>query len=261
MNCCICGPVKNCGPYLDKIFENIEKIGTIFDNYALIVYYDKSDDDSLEKLKKYKEKNPKLELFVNLSQMLPYRTHNIAKARNKMLNRIKNNYSHFQYFIMMDFDDRCALEINIDVIKTTLNRNDWDAVSFDHPTHGYYDFWALSIRPYTLSCHHFHNKLLGLNKIINLIDNCQKDSLIPCWSAFNGFAIYKTDKFINCYYDGRFRLDYIPKQLIIENIKYAGPIDNSVQQNEDCEHRHFHFQAILNYNARIRISPLQVFNL
>jgi len=128
MNCCICGPVKNCGPYLDKIFENIEKIGTIFDNYALIVYYDKSDDDSLEKLKKYKEKNPKLELFVNLSQMLPYRTHNIAKARNHMLNRIKNNYSHFQYFIMMDFDDRCALDINLDVIKTTLIRNDWDAV-------------------------------------------------------------------------------------------------------------------------------------
>jgi predicted NACHT family NTPase len=26
MNCCICGPVKNCGPYLTKIFENIEKI-------------------------------------------------------------------------------------------------------------------------------------------------------------------------------------------------------------------------------------------
>lgn len=36
MNCCICGPVKNCGPYLDKVFENIEKIGS---RYYIILYY------------------------------------------------------------------------------------------------------------------------------------------------------------------------------------------------------------------------------
>ena len=28
MKCCICGPVRNCGPFLDKVFENI---GAIFD--------------------------------------------------------------------------------------------------------------------------------------------------------------------------------------------------------------------------------------
>ena len=27
MKCCICGPVRNCEPFLDKVFENIEKIG------------------------------------------------------------------------------------------------------------------------------------------------------------------------------------------------------------------------------------------
>ncbi len=38
MNCCICGPVKNCGPFLDKIFENMEKIGSLFDDYQIIIY-------------------------------------------------------------------------------------------------------------------------------------------------------------------------------------------------------------------------------
>ena len=261
MNCCICGPAKNCGLYINKVLENIEKIGNIFDNYIIIIYYDKSDDDTLKLLKQYKHKNSKLELFVNRSPILPFRTHNIAKARNFIMQRIKQKYSNFPYFIMMDLDDRCALDINIDIIKNNLKRTDWDAVSFDHPSEGYYDFWALSIRPYVISCHHFHNKLLGLNKIINLINNSDKDSLIPCWSAFNGFAIYRTEKFIDCYYDGTFRNDYIPKQLLIENIKFAGPIDQTVQKNEDCEHRHFHFQAILKNNARIRISPLQIFNI
>ena len=25
MKCCICGPVKNCGKFLDKVFKNIEQ--------------------------------------------------------------------------------------------------------------------------------------------------------------------------------------------------------------------------------------------
>ena len=29
MKCCICGPVKNCGPFLDKVLSNIEKIGAL----------------------------------------------------------------------------------------------------------------------------------------------------------------------------------------------------------------------------------------
>ena len=57
MNCCICGPVKNCGPYLKKVFENIEKIGSIFDDYTIVIYYDKSTDNSLEFLKEYQHKN------------------------------------------------------------------------------------------------------------------------------------------------------------------------------------------------------------
>ena len=40
--CCICGPVKNCGPYLNKIFENIEKMASLFNDYSIVIYYDKS---------------------------------------------------------------------------------------------------------------------------------------------------------------------------------------------------------------------------
>ena len=35
MNCVFCGPVKNCSPFLDKVFSNIEKISTLFDNYVI----------------------------------------------------------------------------------------------------------------------------------------------------------------------------------------------------------------------------------
>ena len=64
MNCCICGPVKNCGAYLSKVLENIEKIGSLFDDYTILIYYDKSTDDTLKILKEYQNKNPKMSFHL-----------------------------------------------------------------------------------------------------------------------------------------------------------------------------------------------------
>ena len=46
MNCCICGPVKNCGAYLNKVLENVEKVGSLFNDYIILIYYDQSSDNT-----------------------------------------------------------------------------------------------------------------------------------------------------------------------------------------------------------------------
>ena len=89
LKCVITGPVKNCAPYLDKVFKNIEKIGSLFEDYEIIIYYDKSNDNTLEILKQYQQKNNKLKFYVNLDKVSKYRTHRIAKARNYCLNTIQ----------------------------------------------------------------------------------------------------------------------------------------------------------------------------
>jgi len=157
----------------------------------------------------------------------------------------------------MDCDDRCAKNMNIELLPYYLGQDTWDSLSFNHPD-GYYDSWALSKIPYVISCHHFSDNGIGIRYINRIIKKTPKNKLIKCISAFNGFAIYKTHKFINCVYDGTFRLDYIPKDFIKINIKYAGKINLS-QDKEDCEHRFFHFSAFLKNGARIRISPLCFF--
>jgi hypothetical protein len=153
MKCCICGTVRNCGKYLDNIFVIMEKIGTLFEDYAIILYYDCSDDNTLEKIQSYSIKNNKLNYYVNSEEMLKYRTHRIAKGRNKCLELMTQHYNDYEYFIMMDCDDRCNYNIRLNLLKQYLLRNDWDSLSFNHPA-GYYDTWALSKRPYVLSCHH-----------------------------------------------------------------------------------------------------------
>ena len=119
MKCCICGPVKNCGPYLNKIIENMEKIGSLFDDYIIIIYYDKSKDNTLEILKKSQKKNHKINFFVNHHPLSKYRTHNLAYARNYCVNEVRNKYPDFEYFIMMDCDDVNCKEINMILLLLT----------------------------------------------------------------------------------------------------------------------------------------------
>lgn len=114
---------------------------------------------------------------------------------------------------MMDSNEySCIGDINLEVIMSVLSRDDWDAISFDREA-GYYDTWALSFEPYMYSFFHFTN----WNKVVNMMrdefrklladyKNNKPDELIPVYSAFNGFSIYKTDKFVNCKYDSNINL-------------------------------------------------------
>ena len=259
MNCCICGAVKNVGPYLDKIFSNIEQLGSLFENYVIIFYYDHSTDNTLQKMKDYQQKvgQDKFIFYVNKVEVSKHRTIRIANARNGCLQMIRSQFSDYPFFIMIDCDDKCSEDVKSHVLQKYLRRNDWDSLSFNKKD--YYDIWALSIRPYMCSFLHFQKSPLGAmhQYVTKLLKEVPPGGLLKCASAFNGFAIYRTNKFLNCTYDGNFRLDLLPANYLKKNIQvcksgiFLGP--------EDCEHRAFHMQAITQNGARIRISPEIVF--
>jgi Glycosyl transferase family 2 len=269
MKCCICGAVRNVGKYLDKIFYNMEKIGSLFEDYVIIIYYDESNDDTLQKLKNYRAINPKLNFYVNKTIVSNFRTQRIANARNGCLQMIRANYSDYEMFVMMDCDEVCSPDVKLNVLKKYLYKNSWDSLSFNRSE--YYDIWALSIRPYMFSYRHHKNENAVLNSmktyIKDLLSKVPENGLLKCASAFNGFAIYRTDKFLNCNYDGKVRLDLIPKNYIYNNVvvngqkiefkTYAGTEQSF---HEDCEHRSFHLEAINKNGSRIRISPEILFN-
>jgi hypothetical protein len=262
MNCCICGPVRNCGPFLNKVFENIEKLGALFNTYEILIYYDKSTDDTLDKLKAYQQINPRLKFYVNKTLTSNYRTHRLAIARNFCLNYVKQN--NFPFFIMMDFDDVNCKKVNPKILQKYLLRNDWDGLSFN-TTPKYYDIWALSIYPYCFSYNHFkntsiHNYYTIQNYIHNKLLRLKPGELLQCISSFNGFSIYRTSKFLNTTYDGRIRTDLLPKHYLEAHMKASKSnmifhdYGHVKGEYEDCEHRAFHIQAINNDNAKIMIT-------
>ena len=119
-SCLICGCVKNCEKYLDDVFNNISKIQELFTKYKIIISFDMSDDYTLKKLVKLKHKFD-IDIIINKDPLTNIRTVNIERARNKILNKIYNEYSEYDYFIMIDMDDVSSKPININILKEILD--------------------------------------------------------------------------------------------------------------------------------------------
>ncbi len=129
--CCICGLVKNCAPYLEAVFNNIQTIASLFSEYHIIFAYDESSDNSLSILRDFIKKDSNITIHIETEDATPYRVYNIARARNHCLRIIRNNWSHYEYFIMIDCDNVCSGKIDTDVLKYYMTQNtEWDAISF-----------------------------------------------------------------------------------------------------------------------------------
>jgi hypothetical protein len=271
--CCICAAVKGFAHHLDAVFLNMNKIGSIFDDYRVVIFFDHSEpswfiDDTLERIQKYQAQNNKVTLIINPTP-LPNntgKTYKLAHARNGCIQYIRDNCPEFQYFIVMDADDVSTSPIKVDRLKKYLKRSDWDALSFTRSQ--YYDLWALSMRELVYSCWHFqkpHALPIYQNAINNALRDCKPGGLVQVYSAFGGFAIYRSAKFIDCVYDGNPRLDLIPPFLLKKNIELCGQLTHYQWEawdapDQDCEHRSFHIWAKIKNNAKIAISPESIFD-
>jgi hypothetical protein len=272
MNCIICGTVRNVGKYIDKVYANMLLISNLFNDYEILLYYDASDDNTLHKLIYYNNLNPKFTFYENKNPLQELRTHRLSLGRNYLIEQIDAKKDKYPLFIMMDCDDVCVGNININLLKNSLSRmNEWDSLSFwgnnKNKKNSYYDVWALSIAPYVLPFNYFNNISTILSKRRDYLNYLNKKArklnlYIPCYSAFCGFAIYKTENFVNCRYDGNNKLTYIPLKIVAKNLRVEPNMISErdiMNCKEDCEHRFFHFQSISKNKSKIRISPYYLF--
>ena len=280
-NCVIGLCVYNNERGLPSVLSNIVNIShsKLFNKLTVVAFYDASADKSYSILESFKNQysnsgstlietviisNKIKEIrmnFGNASRVTnKSRTMRIATARNEILNYMRFAHKRGQgnnYFIMMDSNEyACVGQINLDTLRNALQSSDeWDSISFDREA-GYYDYWALSFDPHIYSFFHVQNKYDVLNKMITefaikLNESRDSNTLIPVYSAFNGFAIYKTNMFLNCSYSSFIHIHLFPKQLL--TAKIVNYFKN------DCEHRKFHLEAIKKNGARIMVSPLSIF--
>jgi len=274
-NTIICGCARNCENYLINVFKNIERIRNL--NQLIITHilvaYDESNDKTLATLCGLKREYPMLEIMINKEPLTTIRTQNICNARNKLMERMEeiNKTQTTTYFIMMDFDDVCSKEININVLKDALdNEIAWNCVTFNNEQ--YYDFWALSIGPFQYSCWHwkYPHWVMRLMReyLTNALSKTPHEKYIKCSSAFNGFGIYKYSDFKEIRYKslvdetsmlfyklGRLRECINEVIYMINEIRPYTKTETILEEKinwYDCKHRWFHYEA-LQKNPHINI--------
>jgi len=268
-DCVICLCARDVEPFLDHIFLNLQKLETLFDKTQIVFFYDKSKDKTLDILYSYKRDKGNIHIIENNEPLLEFRTHRIACARNKLLDYMDTYFNNYEYLIMMDCDDVCSTPIQLDILSKYLYRSDWDSLSFNRK--GYYDIWALQYDPFYWDCWGYgkeSNKIVDLmrNDIIQELDKLQEGELFSCISAFNGFAIYRKEKFNNVKFNGvrKNNISIKQKNKLLDYFKdneINTKLYNMTPENtpETCEHIDFHTDAIKKNNARIRISKDYLF--
>ena len=269
----ICCVIRNCESTLFKIFNNINRLLQIFDIIGIIFSTDNNTDDTIGILQKYKQKNINIlniDIIINHDNISPYRTHRIALARNSCLKILDLKYPDTELHIMMDGDKVCQNKINIDNIKKYLDNENWDCLTFNRPI--YYDIWALHYDNFIHNCWEWNGnskKLINYIKkdIKKKLNNLKNDELFECYSAFNGFGIYRTKKFKNIKYNGENKkyfnqqeIDKMKKKIeeIFDLNENELKLENNII-NQNCEHISYHINAIKLNNAKIRISKYYIF--
>lgn len=136
--------VRNCEYYLNKVYSNISKFTTHFNEYKIVFSESDSQDNTTQAINELKQKDHNIDLLSlgNLDYYIPQRTCRIAYARNAYLEHIQKNYSNYDYLCVFDCDDRSSEEITIDAFFSNFKYDGWDMICANQENK-YYDLWAL----------------------------------------------------------------------------------------------------------------------
>jgi Asp-tRNA(Asn)/Glu-tRNA(Gln) amidotransferase A subunit family amidase len=116
------GAVKNVARFFQDNKNEIERIGALFNDYAVVIYENNSIDATKYVYERWAQENKRV-IFLSedlseeyLKKYTPliadFRTQLIARARNKILDVASNHiFDDYDYVIMMDLDDFEPLDL------------------------------------------------------------------------------------------------------------------------------------------------------
>jgi len=209
------GTVRNSEKFIKQNLENIDKCGSLFKNYSVVIYENDSNDSTRQILNDNKKDNYNYIFEDNITE--PSRTKRIAHGRNKVLDKIRelNKDNTYQYMVILDLDDINSYGKFVDTIYTCFLYDDWDVLT-GNQSGKYYDIYALRKKgEVEYDC--MKEVYDDMNKTgINYMDAYNKwavskmkhypeGELLEVDSAFGGIAIYKLASIPNtCKYKGEY---------------------------------------------------------
>ncbi|MEI8365280.1 MAG: glycosyltransferase [Parachlamydiaceae bacterium] len=221
----IVGVCQNVAKAVPTTIRNAEALGSRFADYAVVIYENNSTDRTVSLLNTWAQANPHVTFVTEKLQsfQLPKaRTEKISRARNIALSLIRNpKFNDFEYTLMVDLDFTHDWPIE-ELMETLQKPVDWDCVAANGIAGKvYYDRYAFRNSEYP-----FGPELLmaswwrDLNKTWFGFNG---EEWISVYSAFGGFAIYKTATITQFSYSGTVTADL---KKYYETILHSVPSDN-----------------------------------
>ena len=229
-----CGLARNVERALPRVIQNLERCGSLFRSYRVVVFENDSEDRTGDLLETWADRNSRVQLLRESfawpkweQDESPARMAAMAKARNRLLDAVAD-LEGLDYVIVTDLD--LPKGFSTDGLATTFARSEWDAVGSNSlwvPPTGqpprrplYFDTWALDLgteAPTLGGPAHPHGFERG-------------GPLVPVRSSFGGLAVYRFEAYV-C------------------GARYAGP---------RCEHIAFHEGLQERGYGRHFLNPSQV---
>ncbi|MBU6383521.1 MAG: hypothetical protein KGR16_04330 [Verrucomicrobia bacterium] len=203
----ICGVCKDVEQAVPNTIWSMERLGSLFAGYTVIIYENNSTDRTVSLLQKWADTNPHVVFIsetVAESDLPRSREERIARARNIVLAKARDlQYADFKYLVMADLDLMHPWPID-SILETIESGDDWDCVSANgvNERDRYYDHYAFRDERFP-----FGPELIGdcwwedLGK--NLLSFAENGPMRRVYSAFGGLAIYKTKSILPFSYSAR----------------------------------------------------------
>lgn len=214
----LCTVCRDVSKHVPAMISDLEKIGSLFQDYRIVVYENNSEDDTPSQLYRWKRANPKVSLTVEFLSDAEFaktivnqtngkfsRLEQRAQARNKALRMALSLFDEeFSYILCIDPTVKLS---GLEEIKAIFQRPDnWDAVfAYRTDREGNFTDWGAFRDPFSLFGPEFmgdewyrEEKHFSLQK---------HEPWYPVYSAFGGFAIYKRKAIENCKYGAIANLD------------------------------------------------------
>lgn len=216
----ICTICRDASPYLPEMMAQVESLGSLFQDYRVVVYENNSEDDTPSQLYRWKRANPKVDLLVeflpdsefekkivNRSHNRFSRTEQRALARNKALSMALSRLGQeFTYILWIDADVK--LEGMSELLDTFQKKDLWEAVfAYRKDEDGDFHDWDA----FRDAVFPFGPELMGDAWYTETREPPfpESDAWHPVYSAFGGFAIYK--------------------RSLLEKYKYSALIGNALE--------------------------------
>ena len=204
----ICGVCRNIEKAVQNTRTSIEKVGSQFADYRIVIYENNSTDKTKELLHLWEKEDPRLiliseqlsanELRRRSVMKITHRIEKIAMARNIVLDQIMDPFfDDYTYVIWADLDFLKPWDVD-GIVETVLHpEQEWDAVF----AYGAYDLFALRSPEcpigFELLGPAYWGKLDEIRKLFVLHEDAPWKKV---YSAFGGLGIYKREAMRGCTY-------------------------------------------------------------